>query len=47
MTSWKWANFDPKVMKTDKHDRDGAVAKAEKLIEKRSEGFGTEECFIV
>ena len=34
MTSWNWANFDPKGTKTDKRDRDGAVAKAEKCVEK-------------
>ena len=33
MKSWNWTNFDPKVTKTDKRDRDGAVAKAEKFVE--------------
>jgi hypothetical protein len=34
MASWNWANFDPKITKTDKRDRDGAVSKAEKFVEK-------------
>ena len=34
MSDWKWSSFDPKVTKTDKRDRDGAVSKAEKIVEK-------------
>ena len=34
MAGWNWANFDPKVTKTDKRDRDGAVTKAEQFVEK-------------
>ena len=34
MASWNWANFDPKITKTDNRDRDGAVSKAEKFVEK-------------
>ena len=30
MSDWKWSSFEPKVTKTDKRDRDGAVSKAEK-----------------
>ena len=34
MSNWNWSNFDPKVTKTDKRDRDSAVTKAEKFVEK-------------
>ena len=34
MARWNWANFDPKVTKTDKRDRNGAVSKAEQFVEK-------------
>ena len=34
MSNWKWTNFHPKVSGTDKRDRDGAVSKGEKFVEK-------------
>ena len=34
MSNWNWSNFNPKVTKTDKRDRDSAVTKAEKFVEK-------------
>ena len=34
MSNWNWSNFNPKVTKNDKRDRDSAVTKAEKFVEK-------------
>ena len=40
MSDWKWSSFEPKVTKTNKRDRDGAVSKAEKNFEKNINDFG-------
>ena len=34
MSNWKWTNFNPKVSQSDKRDRDGAISKGEKFVEK-------------
>ena len=34
MSNWKRSKFNPKVTQTDKRDRDGAITKAEKFVEK-------------
>ena len=29
---WNWDDFDPKLVQTDKRDREGAVAKGTKMV---------------
>ena len=37
---WNWDDFDPKVVQTDKRDREGAVAKGTKMVMKNLNELG-------
>ena len=34
MSNWKWSEFNPKVTQSDKRDRDGAIVKGQKFVQK-------------